>query len=466
MHQTAIGRPDGRHTWATIIAGALLLLWPAALNGYPLVYADTGNYLGQALQHYVGWNAPPFYSIFLLATDLRVTLWLPILVQSLLVVHLLSVVLRQFGWRGPWPVLASCVGLAAVTTLPWFLSFVTPYVFGGVVVLALWLLAFGEVGTWERRYLMLLAVGAVAVHFSHVMLGFGLAVVGGGGATFYWGSRAGLRAFGRMAMAPLVVCVMLVGVNLAANGKASVAPFGSVLVAARMIFDGTGRDYLRAACPTQHYRICPYLDQIGDDRDDFLFNRPLLAETLGGAKAWAPEARAIVYGTLAYEPGAVLRAALANTFTLFDHLWLREALRPWPDSPGPETMIRRYFPPAELAAFRDSAQTRGVLQDEAATTAPLQVALTWLGIAGLIVLLWTERRRPPGWTLSLVVLAALAGNALITGGLSGIEDHYEARLAWLPVLVPALVLAGRVLPARTRPGGQELTRRTAATPTG
>ena len=39
-----------------------LLLWPAFYNTYPLVFADTGTYLDQALRGYAGWDRPPAYS--------------------------------------------------------------------------------------------------------------------------------------------------------------------------------------------------------------------------------------------------------------------------------------------------------------------------------------------------------------------------------------------------------------------
>ena len=52
---------------APVLLAAALLLWPAVWNGYPIVFADTGTYLSQAINRYLGWDRPPFYSIFLLA---------------------------------------------------------------------------------------------------------------------------------------------------------------------------------------------------------------------------------------------------------------------------------------------------------------------------------------------------------------------------------------------------------------
>ena len=54
-------RTEGRAgTVCIIVLAAAALLWPAAWNGYPLVFADTGTYLSQAIEHYAGWDRPVF----------------------------------------------------------------------------------------------------------------------------------------------------------------------------------------------------------------------------------------------------------------------------------------------------------------------------------------------------------------------------------------------------------------------
>jgi hypothetical protein len=425
--------------WAGIVCASILLCWPVALNGYPLVFADTANYLGQALLHFLGWNAPPFYSFFLLATHLGLTLFLPVIAQGLIAAHLVWRVLREFGWRGPWPVLCACLLLSAATSLPWFVSLLTADVFTGLLVLALWLLAFGRLGRWERIYLSLLAVGATAVHLSHLPLAIVLAVLGGG-AAIWAGRRAGIAVFGRLALVPAAAAAMLVSVNLIAHGSASLAPYGSVVLAARMLGDGTARDYLREACPTRRFQICPYLDQIGEGGSDFLWQRPVLDQHLGGGKAWAPEAKEIVHGTIAFAPFRVAEVALVNAVRQFGHLWLNEPLRPWLDAPGPDALISRFFP-GELAAFRGSAQVTGKLPGRAVVLAPVQLALAWAGLVALAALTLSGRRTLGPWALCLFSLAAVLVNALVTAGLSGVEDRYEARIAWLMAFAPAVVLA-------------------------
>jgi len=43
-----------------------LLLWPALYNGFPLVFSDSGTYISQLIERHLGWDRPPFYSLFLL----------------------------------------------------------------------------------------------------------------------------------------------------------------------------------------------------------------------------------------------------------------------------------------------------------------------------------------------------------------------------------------------------------------
>lgn len=57
--------------WAAPLAAGLLL-WPAVWNGYPIIFADTGTYLSQAIHRYLGWDRPPFYSLFMLPLHLTV----------------------------------------------------------------------------------------------------------------------------------------------------------------------------------------------------------------------------------------------------------------------------------------------------------------------------------------------------------------------------------------------------------
>ncbi len=429
------------------MAGALHLCWPAFLNGFPLVFADTGTYLGQARLFYLGWDRPPFYSIFLRAVDGGLSLWIPVLVQAAIVAHLLFLTLRSLGRRGPWPVLAVCVALAVATSLPWVVAELIADVFTGVVVLALWLLGFGSVGRWERLYLLALATGAITVHVSHVPFALVLVLVGGAVAWYGTGLRAALATARRIVLPPVLAAAAIMLVNLIGHGSPSLSPFGSVIHVARLIGDGPARAYLEAACPTRQFVICSHLDDLGAGGSEFIWQRFPHMPDLGGAKHWAAEAREIVRGTIRHDPLGVALAALDNTVQQFLHLRIGHGLKPWPGDPGPEPLIARFFP-WELDDYRESAQSTGKLKVQADAIAPLLAAVSWLGLIGLVVVAAIRRRHRLGFALCALVLAAALGNAFITGALSGVEDRYQARIAWLFAFTPVAVLVA------VRPGAR------------
>ena len=70
-----------------------------------------------------------------------------------------------------------------------------------------------------------------------------------------------------------------------------------------------------------------------------------------------------------------------------------------------------------------------------------RVAERFAGQRVLVPLLRRDRLGRPEVALVLFVLAGGVGNAAITGGLSGPAVRYQARLAWVFVLVPGALLA-------------------------
>src|SRR6185503_19338892 len=108
-------------TLAPILLAAALLLWPAWWNGYPLVFADTGTYLSQAIERYAGWDRPVFYSLFLLPLHLTLTTWPAIAAQALLVAYVLHLARRTQVPEVPmaW-LLPMMAAMACTTALPWF----------------------------------------------------------------------------------------------------------------------------------------------------------------------------------------------------------------------------------------------------------------------------------------------------------------------------------------------------------
>jgi hypothetical protein len=426
------------------VVAALILIWPAFWNGFPLVFADTGTYLGQALLHYLGWDRPPFYSFFLLATDWQQSLWLPALAQGLLVAHLLGLVLRSFDRPEPLAVPVAAAALSVLTSLPWLVAQLIPDVFTGVTVLTIWLLGFRlqHFSRLERVYLFTLTFLAVVVHQSHLPLAFGLALVGGLLLATQRGWRQALRPTLRMLAPAMLAALALVAVNEVGRGKLSLSPYGAVFLATRMLYDGPAMTVAQRECPKVGWKLCDVLDRLPDGHNDFLWgdDSPLRTE-LGGAANWAPEATAVVAETMRQEPVALLSAALRNTLTELTLAGVGDGLEPWPPPQGPVPIVARFFP-HELAALQSSRQQTGHLVDDAELFLPLHLTVM---LAAVSVLLWLLVFRWPrlplhAIALAVMVLAGTLANAVITSALSGPAARYQARIVWVLPFTSAVIL--------------------------
>ena len=158
---------------AAILAGALALVWPAFLNGYPLVFSDTGAFLHQTLGPLVIWDKPHVYGPLLHAFHWRVTLWGPVLAQGLMLSWLLWLAQRALrGTVRPALHLLACAGATLLTTAPFTIALLMPDVFAPAVLLALLLLAFAReaLSRAEAWALGLLAAFGIAAHLSHLSL--------------------------------------------------------------------------------------------------------------------------------------------------------------------------------------------------------------------------------------------------------------------------------------------------------
>src|SRR5947209_3253454 len=130
-------------TLPALAAGAILLIWPALLNRYPILFSDTGGLLEMGLLPSMGWDKPWVYGPLAAIFHWRTTLWLPLAAQGLLLSYLLWLTQTVLRKPSPWLHLAVCLVLAMGTAAPWFIATLMPDVFTPAVVLCLFILAFG-----------------------------------------------------------------------------------------------------------------------------------------------------------------------------------------------------------------------------------------------------------------------------------------------------------------------------------
>jgi hypothetical protein len=431
---------------AAIVGGALLLVWPAFANGFPLVFIDTVSYLGHTLFPEWPWDKTPAYGPFLHALHWGVTPWPALLAQGLILSHLLWLAARVSGGVTPVRHLAACALLAAATSAPWFAATLMPDILAGVTVLCVALLGLtrARLARGEVAWLLVLGSFAAAAHLSHWLVALAVA-----GFVLLHERRAAptLRA-----LAPaLLAAALLVTANAAVFGRATLSPHGSVFLLARLQADGLAVATLRARCPASGWYLCAFLDRLPMDSDEFLWDpaSPVSRDAAGQPRAMgsvllAPEASEIVRATLREQPLGFALSAARNGAVQLVTAGIGDTLGPEHLDLSARRAIAR-FPPGVLAAFDASRQARGELRALAAPFAAVIPAALTLCVPLLAL---GFARRPEARGMLLAICVGVSANALATGGLSKPHERYQARIAWL--LPFAALLVWRYTPSTRR----------------
>lgn len=423
------------------LAAVTTLLAPALWNGFPLLQYDTGGYLARWFEGYLVPSRSTVYGLFL-AAGWPLDFWPVVALQAAATVWILALVLRAYGFGGrPGTLLAVIVGLSLTTTLPWLAGILLTDIFAGLAVLALHLLVLraDALGRRERVALVAFAAFAGATHSATFLLLFGLA------AAALLVSLIDARVIARAAAARAAVAValaaaMLLTANFAVAKRLAWTPGGYGIVFARMLQDGIVARFLDEHCADRRFRLCPYRHALPATADAFLWGDGVF-DKLGRFAGLGGEMRTIVLESLADYPLQQLEAAVAASASQLVRVGTGEGVLTtiW----HTYSIIERYTP-SVVPAMRAARQQHGELHFAAIND--VQVPLALLAAALLPALIALGLRRPAFADLGLLaatVLLAILGNAIVCGTLSNAHDRYGARLAWVPLLVCAMVVLRR-----------------------
>ncbi len=429
----------------TAVLGTLALCGFALINGGPLVYPDTADYLtdGERLVRLATPDntRPVFYGLAIWFLHMERTVWPVLVAQAIVVMNISYLSLRSVGAEvRPVSFLLLLVFLAAFTPLSYHVSQVMPDVFSGVLVPALFLLgsARDRMSWSETAYVLGLATACICFHLTNLVIGAGLA--GLGWLVWLLLRRRDVVARPLLATVPLVLAVLAhVAFSLALYHYISFSPKSPPHFMARLIADGPGRDYLRQACPTRPFYLCRDLDELPDTENGILY-RYLAKLPAEDGEAIRAEAEDVVKGTLKTFPLQVAGHMLENTARQFVTIGAMTELDPpwW-------QMMQAKFPYVARDAA-DTLQMRGVFEghglDRLNLVYDIAALASGLACAGLAwaCAVWRHWR-----SLSLIcfVFVALWINAFAAGALGGVFGRYQGRMIWLVPL--CAFAAGSVL---------------------
>lgn len=461
----------------------LLLAWPVLLFGHPAYFADSLSYYkgGRAAVAFVGQRIgrpglPPSASASAVpraekaaAEDAKGARSIPYSVAAYLFrapgVAMTALALAQalatafviasaaaalnVARRRDFTIVALVV--ATATPAACFAGLVVPDIFAGLLIAILALLATHASRIPKPTRALLVAIGSFAVtaHASHAPLAGGMTLLG---AVWLFVAPGGTERGRRLKAAAWLAAPLTIGVlvtliaGLVGFGEVSLAAKRYPLTLARSIEDGPARWYLARACPTRRYAVCEVFgNEMPTTVPAFLWGETGLTgratpEQMNRIRA---EEQEIVFRAAEAYPMAQAESTIVNVawqFVRFDLTETQFDTRSVTDHEG------------ELRLAPDPHDYGPVL----AVVGMLSVLSTTLGVA--LVLVRIGKLGPAERAIVMLVLAGLAGNAVICAVFSGVADRYQARVVWLVPLFALLTAfgqqgSGRRAIGRTLEGG-------------
>lgn len=428
----------------------LLLIFPAIINGFPLVFPDTGAYLGIAYGKEWTIDRAGFYGLMLKPAALlraEIGIWAVLMLQVAIIaavfLYICKLLIPGGGRALPVVMIAA---LAGTTSLPWHSAQLMPDAFTGPLVLLIFIAARRdplEPGT----PLPWLGVTFLALlHWTHlgIMLAASFGALAGQALL---GSN--LRLLGRKAAAVTISLALASTAHVATNGlvfnRWSVAPMGPVFLYARLTEDGLVPRWLDRHCGRDAPRqLCEIRRSMPRDSQILLWGRqasPLHPHIGMGAAdeerwAWVDMMKQAAWGSIGEQPAAFVGKAViggARQFVHFDPL----------DDECPEVCgsrsaalmerLQRYRPDL-VPVLQSSLQLQGKTPKSFIRAITRPIALVSLALLIAVMLVAWRRRDGEMLALTLAVTFALISNAAIAGALSDVHDRYQSRLVWLAPL--------------------------------
>jgi len=78
-----------------IVLGALVLMWPAFWNGYPILYSDTNAFMVQGILHFFVWDKPFVYGPWMSLFHWQYSLWPVLCAQAVMVSSILWIMAQS-----------------------------------------------------------------------------------------------------------------------------------------------------------------------------------------------------------------------------------------------------------------------------------------------------------------------------------------------------------------------------------
>ncbi|MBK6627598.1 MAG: hypothetical protein IPJ87_10705 [Flavobacteriales bacterium] len=429
-----------------ILLATVGVLSIALVNGYPLVYADTGTYLASAFEGLVPLDRPFWYGAFIRGLSFGgATLWPVVVVQALLCAIAVWRIARLLlpARTAATATVVSCVALGPFTGLGWTAVQLMPDILTAVGAVSIVLLVLQRERWPWRTYDFALVILACWCHLSNLVILPLVAVV-----AVLFTPRPRRQVILQAVSVTVCAWCGLFAANGLLTGTPHVSRGSHVFLMGRLVDAGLLRPWLQEHCTTEHYGLCAYLDSIPTTSRAFLWYPESPLQRQGGWEVTRAEYGRIVWGTLT-EPKYLwghVRASLVSTAEQLRATALADGVvSPWFGDPStpPYQRVEQHVP-HELPAFRSTWQSTARGRVPTAVFDAVHALLLALSAIGGLVVLSRRRTAPVVRAAVLLAFAVVLIGAWACASLSVVDARYLARDAWLlPVVVGLGVWAPR-----------------------
>lgn len=435
-------KPQNRLTKLLFVfLGAVVLMWLAIYNGYPLVFNhDSGVYLENAFDVYVSPDRPVMYSLFIKLVSRGFSFWLIPIAQALL----LSCVLSLFfeGRTKSSAFIFSISFLSLFMGLSFEVSWLMPDVFAGVLLCCLILLLFFKLRWYHKLFLYPMVIFCTAVHNSNSYIAIGSLFLS---ALFLISislknrSTSHISLWKRMVgiLATVILAIFLnAWIHKSLGGDFESSRGGSVFLFSNLIEMGIVDEFLDQRCTDHKYSLCVYKDSLPNN---FLWDGNSPINKTDGWKH--PEEYQLIIKDILLTPEYTLKVVYQSVIYTLKQLINFDVV----DIAGVGERVKK-------AVFMHIPREHYPLMTS--REAQHRLDISWLNYFNIffffaavlfnISILSSKAVSQQIKMITVFIFLGLIVNAFICSVFSGVHPRYQGRIAWLIILPFFLIFQNQI----------------------
>jgi hypothetical protein len=431
------------------ILSILLLIYPALNNGYPLLYSDSATYIVSGHDNLVPIDRPIFYGLFVWNTSMSYSLWIVVLLQSILVVGVVYYTYSLFvrTKKSMYYSFLTILILSLFTGLPNYVCQIMPDLFSGIMIWLIVLFYF----TQKLSSRIILGIGTLfcaVVHNSNLITLFILVFLL---LLISLISRNKALIYRSVALMTLAVFSWLFvpSVNYLFQHEWFISKSGNVFLMGRLIDTGIAKDFLDDECQNSNYELCLFKDSLPQHSWDFYWNgdSPLYYGDCGKSgwgNCWVVKSNE--YGEIIYRilttPKYLfkfIKISISDSFKQFFYFDMIHFAKLEKDV-GLDAVIKQYM------GDHDMLLTAKQLNESLFYTTRNLIQKFFVGLSALFIIVWVAYHSIKGrikrnvLMLLCIVLLGLLINAIVCSTFSCVECRFQGRVIWLMPLISCLLV--------------------------